>query len=84
MLCGMDRFVKKLDEYDMRSNHSSTDRIQSYNLFGEQGDLPDIVHCETIRSRSILNGWTFAPHRHERLHQVLFIEVGGGVATLDG
>lgn len=80
----MDRFVKKLDEYDMRSNHSSTDRIQSYNLFGEQGDLPDVVHCETIRSRSILNGWTFAPHRHERLHQVLFIEAGGGVATLDG
>jgi len=68
----------------MRRGTGSTDRIQSYNLFGEQGDLPDVVHCETIRSRSVLNGWTFAPHRHERLHQVLFVESGGGVATLDG
>jgi AraC family transcriptional regulator, transcriptional activator of pobA len=58
--------------------------IQVYNLFGELGDLPDVVHCETIAARSVLHGWTFAPHRHARLHQVLLIEQGGGDATLDG
>ena len=58
--------------------------IQVYNLFGEQGDLPDVVHCETIASRSVLHDWTLAVHRHARLHQVLLIERGGGEATLDG
>ncbi|MBR0815979.1 MULTISPECIES: helix-turn-helix domain-containing protein [Bradyrhizobium] len=58
--------------------------IRIYNLFGESGDLPDVVHCETIASRSVLHDWTFAVHRHARLHQVLLIERGGGEATLDG
>lgn len=58
--------------------------IQVYNLFGEHGDLPDVVHCETIAARSVLHDWTFSPHRHARLHQVLLIERGGGRATLDG
>lgn len=68
----------------MRSAPARSDRIQSYNLYGEQRDLPDVVHCETIAARSVLNGWTFPPHRHERLHQVLMIETGGGIATIDG
>lgn len=58
--------------------------IKVYNLFGEHGDLPDVVHCETIPSRSVLHDWTLAVHRHERLHQVLLIESGGGHATMDG
>jgi AraC family transcriptional activator of pobA len=58
--------------------------IQVYNLFGESGDLPDVVHCETIAARSVLHDWSFAAHRHARLHQVLLIERGGGEATLDG
>ena len=58
--------------------------IQVYNLFGEQGDLPDVVHCETISSRSVLHDWKLAVHRHARLHQVLLIEHGGGEATLEG
>lgn len=58
--------------------------IRIYNLFGEAGDLPDVVHCETIASRSALHDWTLAVHRHARLHQVLLIERGGGEATLDG
>ena len=49
--------------------------IQSYNLFGESGDLPDVVHCETIAARSAFYDWTIGPHRHERLHQLLL----GGV-----
>ncbi|MGV7215071.1 helix-turn-helix domain-containing protein [Bradyrhizobium sp. UFLA05-112] len=62
----------------------STTAIKVYNLFGESGDLPDVVHCETIASRSVLHDWTLAAHRHARLHQVLLIERGGGEATLDG
>ena len=58
--------------------------IQTYNLFGESGDLPDVVHCETIAARSVLHEWEFAPHRHARLHQMLLIERGGGQATLEG
>jgi AraC family transcriptional regulator, transcriptional activator of pobA len=59
-------------------------RIQTYNLFGEAGDLPDVVHCETIAARSVLHEWEFAAHRHARLHQILLIESGGGQATLEG
>src|SRR5260370_29216477 len=68
---------------NMRSARS-TSAIQVYNLFGESGDLPDVVHCETIPARSVLHDWTLAAHRHARLHQVLLIESGGGQATLDG
>ncbi len=58
--------------------------VQTYNLFGESGDLPDVAHCETIAARSVLHEWEFAPHRHPRLHQMLLIESGGGQATLEG
>jgi AraC family transcriptional regulator, transcriptional activator of pobA len=68
---------------NMRTVRSKS-AIQVYNLFGESGDLPDVVHCETIESRSVLHDWTLAAHRHARLHQVLLIESGGGRATLDG
>jgi AraC family transcriptional activator of pobA len=62
----------------------SRSAIQVFNLFGEQGDLPDVVHCETIASRAMLHDWKLGVHRHARLHQVLLIERGGGEATLDG
>ena len=68
---------------NMRSARSNS-AIQVYNLFGESSDLPDVVHCETIASRSVLHDWTLAVHRHARLHQVILIEQGGGEATLDG
>jgi len=68
---------------NMRSERSQS-AIKVYNLFGEFGDLPDVVHCETIPSRSVLHDWTLAAHRHARLHQVLLVESGGGQAMLDG
>jgi AraC family transcriptional activator of pobA len=58
--------------------------ILSYSLFGEDRDLPDVVHCETIAARSVLHDWRFPPHRHGRLHQVLLISRGGGRATMEG
>ena len=80
----MERSVFVLYNSNMRNTPPSTPAIRVYNLFGESGDLPDVVHCETIASRSVLHNWTFAAHRHARLHQVLMIERGGGDATLDG
>jgi len=66
------------------SNMTSLSPIPNFNLFGEAGDLPDVVHCETISARSTLHDWEFAPHRHARLHQVLLLTCGAGEVTLDG
>ncbi len=79
----MEGSVIVLYNSNMSSTRSKT-AIQVYNLFGEQGDLPDVVHCETIVARASLHDWVLAAHRHARLHQVLLIERGGGQATLDG
>ncbi|MBN8294870.1 helix-turn-helix domain-containing protein [Rhodobacter sp. NTK016B] len=57
--------------------------IPNFNLFGEAGDLPDIVHCETIETRSRLHDWELGAHRHARLHQLLFLQSGGGQVSLE-
>jgi AraC family transcriptional activator of pobA len=59
------------------------DRIHTYSLFGESAHLPDVLHCETIEARSVLHEWEFEPHRHARLHQLLLLEAGHGVARLE-
>ncbi|WP_306734115.1 helix-turn-helix domain-containing protein [Marimonas arenosa] len=58
--------------------------IQTFALFGDDSELPDVVHVETIEARSRLHDWEFTPHRHGNLHQVLLLQSGGGEATLDG
>lgn len=57
--------------------------VENYNLFGEQGDLPDVVHCETIEARSLVHNWEFRPHRHARLHQFLLMEAGRGSVRIE-
>lgn len=57
--------------------------IPTFNLYGELGDLPDIIHIETIESRASLLDWQVGAHRHTRLHQVLSMGAGGGVAVID-
>lgn len=59
-------------------------RIDSYNLFGETAELADVMHVETVRTRSELHDWALRPHRHARLHQLLVLTSGGGEADLDG
>jgi AraC family transcriptional activator of pobA len=73
----MDRPGQNLYQSNMKA-------IESYNLFGESADLPDVVHCETIAARSVRHDWEFTPHRHARLHQVLLVARGGGRGTFDG
>lgn len=70
--------------YDSRMSRTPSPPIPNYNLFGEAGDLPDVVHCETIEVRSRLHDWELAVHRHARLHQVLLLQDGSGQVSLDG
>ena len=57
--------------------------IESFHLFGEQDELPDVVHCETIAARSVLHDWEFSPHRHARLHQFLLMDSGSGTVQIE-
>jgi AraC family transcriptional activator of pobA len=63
---------------------SAKNSIHTYNLFGETSELDDVLHCEPIEARSRLHNWELEPHRHTRLHQMLFVTDGGGEAELDG
>lgn len=73
--------------YDSYMRHATTpgnENILNYNLFGESTHLPDILHCETIAARSALHDWELAPHRHDRLHQLLLLTAGRGTVQIDG
>ncbi|MBL4600424.1 MAG: AraC family ligand binding domain-containing protein [Rhizobiaceae bacterium] len=59
-------------------------QIPNYNLYGEMGDLPDVIHCEAISTRSILHDWNIEPHRHNRLYQFFLVQSGGGEYHIDG
>jgi AraC family transcriptional activator of pobA len=57
-------------------------------LFHLYGDPPDdqafdLVHIETISSRSSIHHWTISPHRHRNLFQILMVERGGGMLDLE-
>ncbi|ATG42157.1 transcriptional regulator, AraC family [Phaeobacter piscinae] len=58
--------------------------ITTYSLFGENTELADLLHIESIETRSSLHDWSLTPHRHARLHQILALTQGGGLTTLDG
>lgn len=61
--------------------------VRSYDLYGEPEEsfsFGDVLHCESIAARSLLHDWSFAAHRHARLHQFFWITRGGGRVVLDG
>ncbi|MBL4892182.1 MAG: helix-turn-helix domain-containing protein [Rhizobiaceae bacterium] len=78
----MDALTILLYNSNMAKVQQST-LIPNYNLYGEIGDLPDVVHCESIAARSILHDWQIKPHRHLRLHQFFIILSGGGKYQID-
>jgi AraC family transcriptional activator of pobA len=82
-MLGMAKFNQNLYISNMPTPTPSDPIIQSYSLFGESTHLPDVMHCETIAERSVLHDWELAPHRHARLHQVMLVQSGGGLAHLD-
>ena len=73
------------DSYMRHASAPSSQNILNFNLFGESTHLPDILHCETIAARSALHDWELAPHRHDRLHQLLLLLAAGrGTVQIDG
>ena len=64
----------------------SADRLPTYLLYADPAGLParDVVHWESIASRSRLHDWEIQPHRHESLMQVLLVERGRAQVLLDG
>lgn len=58
-------------------------KVEDFNLYGELNAFPDVVHCETIETRSLIHDWEFNPHRHLRLHQFLLLDAGGGSAVIE-
>lgn len=59
-------------------------QIPVFNLFGETGAFPDVVHCERIWDRARLHDWVIAPHRHRAMMQIFFMERGRAKVRLDG
>lgn len=64
----------------------SSDVVPVFSLYGERQSwpTPDLVHCESIETRSRLHGWHIRPHQHSGLFQILHIRDGGARVQLDG
>jgi AraC family transcriptional regulator, transcriptional activator of pobA len=58
--------------------------IPAFALYGESGGFPDLLHVERIADRAQGLNWVIGPHRHLRLHQVLYLAEGGGDLTIEG
>lgn len=54
--------------------------IPHYSLYGESTQDVDerFLHVESIAARSRLHNWIIQPHAHRDLHQLLFLQRGGG------
>jgi AraC family transcriptional activator of pobA len=59
--------------------------IPVYKLYGEEEHwlTPDMVHCESIESRSRLHNWRIKPHQHHGLFQILYLADGTARVCLD-
>ncbi|MDN5843731.1 MAG: helix-turn-helix domain-containing protein [Alcaligenaceae bacterium] len=64
---------------------TQTKPIPIFKLYGgrEEWPTPDLIHCETIASRSELHNWNIRPHRHTGLYQILYLNSGRAVIRLD-
>ncbi|WP_233253177.1 helix-turn-helix domain-containing protein [Paracoccus binzhouensis] len=66
------------------SGMSLQSSIPVFDLFGETGAFPDVIHCERIRDRARLYDWEIFPHRHREMAQVLLMRHGTARVRLDG
>lgn len=64
---------------------SRTNTLPLFHLYGDPPDDQafDLVHIETISSRSSIHHWTISPHRHRNLFQILLVERGDGMLDLE-
>jgi AraC family transcriptional activator of pobA len=70
----------------MADKKTSIPPVPVYHLYGEKAPelAPDLVHCESIASRSRLHNWEIRPHRHHGLFQMLWLARGKASVELDG
>lgn len=68
-----------------QQENSSKPLIPSYSLYGQIDHASELrfLHVETLSSRNKLNNWDIRPHRHHDLHQIVWVQHGGGKVTLD-
>lgn len=61
-------------------------RIPHYALYGDQAQpaWADMVHFERIHERSGAHDYEIAPHVHDGLLQLLYLQSGGGETVIDG
>lgn len=67
------------------ANMNYFQRAPLFQLYGEQAKWPlaEMLHCETIASRSSLHNWHIRPHRHAGLYQILYLHQGRAIVSLD-
>lgn len=62
-----------------------TAAIPAFTLYGEAGGaVADMLHVESIQSRSRLHHWEIDAHVHHGLHQVVWLRSGPVEVSLDG
>lgn len=67
-----------------RAARRTLTRLPTFALYGEEGEPPpSLLHIESIDSRSRLHDWEIDAHRHQGLHQVLWLHTGQVEAMLD-
>ena len=59
--------------------------VPVFKLYGEWEHwlAPDLVHCESIASRSRLHNWHIKAHQHNGLFQILYLQGGSARVQLD-
>lgn len=64
---------------------SSAGSVPQFHLYGEETDEQafDFIHAETLAARSRQYDWYIAPHSHRYLHQITYVEEGGGKLTVE-
>ncbi|CAD5108574.1 helix-turn-helix domain-containing protein [Zestomonas carbonaria] len=60
--------------------------VPVFKLYGEDQawPTPDLLHCESIPSRSRLHHWEIQPHRHADLFQLLYVQRGHALIEIEG
>ncbi|WP_371228213.1 helix-turn-helix domain-containing protein [Pseudomonas sp. QE6] len=60
--------------------------VPVFRLYGETAawPTPDLIHCESIASRSRLHDWEIRPHRHGDLVQLLYVQSGEAELEVEG
>lgn len=81
----MDIWHQRLKNPNTMTRPRSPFAAPAYTLYGEpqQAGLPDLLHVETVASRSRVHDWEIRPHRHPVLFQILVIAAGRVQAVLD-